>query len=160
MKKNFAAVVIALAVIITAGCAETPSTSSPSSAPVESPTVSIPTPTPTETASAAPAAEAPAVASLTANDVYELCKTQTVPYVTYEGVSPSDLAYRPLSESRVEQVDGIWHALIGVSGTPSDPIHVFCSVSGTFAAPNWFGYGGALGDPDDAAWETLLAGVG
>jgi hypothetical protein len=161
MKKSQAAIVIALAVIITAGCAGAPSASSPSSAPVESPTSSTPTPTPTpsETAAAEPAEEAP-VSSLTANDVYELCKTQTAPYLGFEGLSASDYVYQPLGGSRVEQVDGIWHALIGVSGTPSDPIHVFCSVSGTLAAPNWIGYGSAVGAADDAAWATVLAGVG
>jgi hypothetical protein len=157
MKKNWAALVITLAVIITAGCAETPSASSP----VESPTTSTPTPTPTpsETAAAEPAEEAP-TSTLTANDVYELCKTQTVPYVEFEGVAAGSLVYTPLSGSRVEQVDGIWHALIGVSGTPSDPVHVFCSLSGSLTAPNWLGYGAALGPADDAAWATVLAGVG
>jgi hypothetical protein len=161
MKKIQAAIVIALAVIITAGCAPTPSASPSASAPVESPTASSPTPTPTpsETAAAEPAEETP-VSSFTANDVYELCKTQTVPYVEFEGVSPASLVYTPLSGSRVEQIDGIWHAMIGISGTPSDPVHVFCSVSGTLAAPNWLGYGAGLGAADDAAWATLLAGVG
>lgn len=161
MKKNQAAIVIALAVMITAGCAPTPSASPPSSAPVESPTVSIatPTPTPSETAAAEPAEEAP-VSSLAANDVYELCKTQTVPYISLEGVSPGSLVYQPLSASRVELLDGIWHVLIGVSGTPNDPVYVFCSVSGTLAAPNWIGYGAGLGAADDEAWATVLAGVG
>ncbi len=147
--------------IITAGCAEAPSASPSPSAPAASSEARTPTPTPTpsETAATEPAVEAP-IASLAANDVYELCKTQTLPYLGFEGLSASDYVYQPLGGSRVEQVDGIWHALIGVSGTPSDPVHVFCSVSGTLAAPNWIGYGSALGAADDAAWATVLAGVG
>jgi len=94
----------------------------------------------------------------TALDVYAICKSQTTSYLVVDSVEPTDLIYPSLSDTRIEQIDGTWYALIAVSGTSSDPMHVSCSVSGTIGVPTWLSLGAGVGAPDDQQWEGLVNG--
>lgn len=79
-------------------------------------------------------------------------------YMFVNSVEPADLTYPSLSDSRIEHIDGTWYALIGVSGTSSDPMHVSCAVSGTVGNPTWLSFGAGIGAPDDQQWEGLING--
>jgi hypothetical protein len=79
-------------------------------------------------------------------------------FLLVNNVEPADLVYPSLSDSRIEQIDDRWYALIGVSGTSTDPVHVACAVSGSIGNPVWHRFGAGLGAPDDQQWEGLVNG--